>query len=182
MYHVNEFTLTPRNNHLRVEASYIDDHLPMGQVVARQGNAVRVFDPERPELVIIVSRPWSEGDIFPLPLEQEDLEWAFNPEPLNIWSVFEGVPISGGMHRWWKHMRKSAHGRELLDAAARHIVEHDANPWAFSADWRHLEQVAEEADWYCYETMPVDALHALMGDEMLPLEEDAELEEGNVRL
>ena len=171
MYHVNEFTLTPRNNHLRVEASYIDDDLPMGQVVARQGNAVRVFDPERPELVIIVSRPWSEGDIFPLPLESEDLEWAFAPER-NIWSTFDEVPISGTTHQRWKSVRHTDHGRELLDAAARHIEACDADPWVFSADWRHFEQFADATDWWCYETMPVDALHALMGEEMLPLETD----------
>ena len=172
MYHVNEFTLTPRNNHLRVEASYIDDDLPMGQVVARQGNAVRVFDPERPELVIIVSRPWMEGDIFPLPLESEDLEWAFNPAPLNIWSVFDEVPISGTTHRWWQSVRRTDCGREMLDEAAAHIVECDADPWVFASDWRHFEQFADSTDWRCYETMPVDALHALMGEEMLPLETD----------
>ena len=174
MYHVNEFVWSPRNGHLRVVAAYIDDHLPEGQVVARQGNAVRIFDPDQPEVKIIASRPWAEGSIFPLPLEEEDLEWAFGGER-NIWSTFEDVPISGGTHRWWKEMRQSALGRELLDAAAAHIEACDADPWVFGADWRHFAQFADPVDWRCYESMDPEALYALMGEEMAPPPDDEDV-------
>ena len=176
MYHVNEFALTPRNGHLMVVPAYTSDTLPSGRVVSRQGNAIRVEDPEQPDVQIIVSRPWSEGGIFPLPLESEDLSWAFNPAPLNIWSVFDEAPISGGVHQRWKEMRKTAHGREALDEAARHIVECDASPWVFSADWRHFLQFADDVDKGCFFSMSHDAIFALMGEEYIAVENA--LEEG----
>ena len=80
MYHVNEFSFSPRNHHPRVVGAYTAATLPEGRVVSRDGNAIRIEDPAHPGLVVIVSRPWAEGDIFPLPLHEEDLGWAFGAQ------------------------------------------------------------------------------------------------------
>lgn len=76
MYYVNEFTFTLSDNP-EVVAAYTADTLPEGRAVSRHGNAIRIYDSDRPDVAIIVSRPRAEGSVYPLPLHDENLGWAF---------------------------------------------------------------------------------------------------------
>lgn len=75
MYHINEFRFY--GNSPQAIAAYTSSSPPCGQAITRDGNAVRVRDKTRPAVEIVVSRPWAEGNISPLPLYSEDLSWAF---------------------------------------------------------------------------------------------------------
>lgn len=74
-------------------------------------------------------------------------------------TLFADVPVSGTTHEHWKKQSPA-----MLEAAAKAIEKHGANPWVFTADARHFEQFATRHEWLALFEMDAEAQDALMHD------------------
>lgn len=72
--------------------------------------------------------------------------------------LFNQVPVGGTTHRHWANQKST-----ILDAAARCIEAHGANPWVFGGDARTFWQFAEAADKVALLTLSGQEHTALLG-------------------
>ena len=73
--------------------------------------------------------------------------------------LFDKVPVGGTVCRHWAGQSVAA-----LDAAARKIDAHGANPWVFAADARHFHQFASAEDRAALLAMKPNERIALLGE------------------
>jgi len=71
--------------------------------------------------------------------------------------LFKDIPVGRTVARHWQQADQAA-----LDSAAAKLSTHRANPWVFSADARHFEQFAGQAELSAIEALTMREKSALL--------------------
>jgi hypothetical protein len=72
-------------------------------------------------------------------------------------AMFADIPVGGTVVHWWARQDP-----RLLDAAARKIAQHRANPWVFAGDATHFFQFARSRELEALQAMTSDEQEALL--------------------
>ena len=81
--------------------------------------------------------------------------------------LFKDIPVGRTVARHWLKADKAA-----LDSAAAKLSTHRANPWVFSADARHFEQFAGQAELSAIEALTMREKSALLVSEEEEIDHD----------